>query len=305
MYLNTLDVSLNPRTEVDSYNLKINESALDILGLVLEFKVATSWHISRFLTQKDQSKYIYTKLRRMWKAGLLESFKVYSGSLAGIPVFYMLSKTGLKILEEQGKYDPELLRIYPHAKSLLSWGLFKHEAQVVELASIEIKNKSSNLSILLKGEIVSQGRELLSNKNIEVLTPDYTVLYTLGQNTYCIYSEFERTVKSKEAMLKKLERYISYLNSEQRKAVTLRLIFQTPNMEQSFWVNILSNQPSLLQKLRIVTTNLSLLESHTQFLEPVYLSEASIRLKGRPFKIGGSERIKLFSFLWLTLIPKS
>lgn len=285
MYLNTLDVKLLPRTETDTYNLKLNDSALEILGLVLEFKVATGWHISRFLTQRDQSKYIYAKLKRMWKAGLLESFKVYSGSVYGTPVFYMLSKSGLKVLEEQGKYAPEILRTYPHAKQLLSWGLFKHEAQVVELASNEVKNKSQSLDISLKGEVVSLSRELMSNKNIEVLTPDYTVCYSLSGNSHCIYSEFERTVKSKEAMLKKIERYIVYLDAEQRKKITVRLMFQTPNLEQSFWNNVLNNAPILLQKLRIVTTNLSLLQDHSYFLEPVYLSS------------GNPNRIKLLPYL--------
>jgi hypothetical protein len=298
MYLNTLDVTLNPRTEADGYNLKVNESTLQILALIFEFKVATTWHISRFLTQKDQSKYVYTKLRRMWKAGLLESFKVYSGSLAGIPVFYMLSKTGLKELADQGRYGLADLKAYPKAKTLLSWGLFKHEAQAVELASLEIKNNSNNLKITCQGEISSQVHQLLSNKNIEVLTPDYIIVYHLGQTEHLIYTEFERTQKSNDASLRKVERYIRCLDFEQRQRITLRLIFQTPSMEQSFWVNILSNQPTFLQNLRIVTTNLTLLHNYNHYLEPIYISEPSVRLiKDGRLKAEILNRIKLFSFL--------
>lgn len=297
MYLNTLDVKLTPRTEEDSYNLKINESTLGMLSLILDFKVATSWHISRFLTGKDQSKYIYTKLRRIWKAGLIESFKVYSGSLAGIPVFYMLSKKGLKLLEEEGRYDPESIRTYPHAKSLLSWGLFKHEAQVVELGSLEIKNKSENLLIKITGEAKSLSRDLLSNKNVEVFTPDYTVWYETKNTKQCLYTEFERTMKSKEAMLRKIERYIQYLPLEERDNKTLRFIFQTPSMEELFWLNLISNGSPYLQKLRIITTNLPLLDHHTKFLDDIYLSSHTVKLiKQGLLKIDSSSRIKLFSF---------
>lgn len=298
MYLNTLDVKLIPRTDVKPYNVRINASTLEMMSLILEFKVASGWHISRFLSQKDQDKYVYFKLRCMWRAGYLESFKVYSGSLAGTPVFYMLSKAGLKLLAEQGKYGENELRTYPHAKTLLSWGLFKHEAQVIELASLEAKNKSKNLNILFKGEIASQAHGAMSDKQIEVLTPDYTALYQLGQTEQCVYSEFERTLKSKDAMLRKLDRYVQYLSPEERTNRTLRIIFQTPHMEKGFWMNIVSNKPILLQKLRILTTNLTLLEDYTQFLEPIYLSESTVKLiKDGLLKIDASERTKLFSFL--------
>lgn len=296
MYLNTLDVKLTPRNEEDSYNLEINESTLDTLALILEFKAATSWHISRFLTGKDQSKYIYTKLRRMWKAGLLESFKVYSGTLAGIPVFYMLSKAALKLLEEQGRYKPSQLQTYPEAKQLLSWGLFKHEAQVVELASMEIKNKADNFEVNIKGEISSLSRDLISNKNIEVFTPDYTVWYKTPTTHQCIYTEFERTIKSKEAILRKIERYLGYLGVDDRKDKTLRFIFQTSAMEQAFWLNLISNGSTFLQKIRIITTNLSLLDTHKRFLEEIYLSDKTVKLiKQGSLKVDTTERIKLFS----------
>jgi len=298
MYLNTLDVTLTPRTDEDLYNVQINAATLEILSMILEFKVAASWHISRFLTGKDQSKYVYTKLRRMWKAKLLESFKVYSGSLSGVPLFYMLSKHGLRVLEQHNAYRAEQLRSYPQAKTLLSWGLFKHEAQVVELASIEVKNKSVNFNIAFKGEISSQSLDSMNDKKIEALTPDYTALYTVAQTEHCIYTEFERTAKSKEAMLRKIERYINYLDAEERKQKTLRLIFQTQGMEQSFWTNVLSNSPVALQKLRILTTNLHLIQDHTQFLEPIYLSDRTIKLKSNgQQKVDTSQRIKLFSFL--------
>lgn len=298
MHLNTLDVQLTPRKESKVYHLQINQSALDILSLILEFKIATSWQISRFLIHKDQNTYIYLKLRRMWQAELLESFKAYSGSRAGMPVYYMLGKKGLHLLQEKGLYSKNQIKNYPKAKTLLSWGLFKHEAQIVELASLEAKNNSPNLSIAFKGEDTSQKRELLSDKNIEALTPDYIATYSHNQNQYPVYSEFERTTKSKEALLKKVERYQNFFTFEQRQKTMIRIIFQTPAMEQTFWLTLLLNKPSLLQSLKILTTNLSLIENYQSFIDAVYASSNTIKLsKDGRLKVDIQERIKLFPFL--------
>lgn len=141
-------------------------------------------------------------------------------------------------------------------------------------------------------------REYLSNKNVEVLTPDYTALYPGVGVEECVYTEFERTQKSKEASLRKIERYVQFLSPEQREHVTLRMIFQTPRMEELFWLMMMTSGSVLLHKLRIRTTNLLLLGNHEQFLEPVYASEKTIQLTkfGRLGIVMG-ERSKLFSFL--------
>lgn len=298
MYLNILEVTLTPRATADSYNLQLNQAALDILALIFEFKVVTAWQMARFLTQKDQSKYVYLKLRRMWQAGFLESFKVYAGSRAGMPVYYMLSKPGLRVLSEHGRYGPEVIRNYPQAKTLFSLNIFRHEAQVVELASQEVKNGSTNFDISFMGELGSLVRDTRSDKSIEVFTPDYTAFYRVGGKKECIYTEFERTNKSIMAMSRKLERYIRYLDPEARVRTTLRFIFQTPNMEHAFWENLCLNQPRFLKDLRLLTTNLTLLPSHEHFLEPIYASDDTVTLQrqGR-IVVDLSQRIKLFSFL--------
>ncbi len=298
MLLTTSQTTLTPRANVKSYNVQMNEASLDILKLIFEFKIATAWQITRFLKQRDRVKYIYLKLHRMWQAGFLESFKVFTGSRAGMPVYYILSKIGLTALGEHAHYDKFHLKIYPSPKRFLTSGLFKHEAQIVELASMEMLNQSRNLNITFKGEMSSQSYEYRSDKNIEVLTPDYTVFYILGNQTERIYSEFERTNKTNQAMIQKIERYIKFLNPEECKHTTLRLIFQTPGMETSFWLNMVLNKPSFLKHLRILTTHISLLTSSTQFLEPVYASEDQVSLErqGRVI-IKISTRIKLFSFL--------
>ncbi len=295
MYLNTLDVKLTPRADVNPYNVEINDSTLEILNLILEFRLTSSCHITRFISQKERSRYIYTKLRRMWQAKLLESFKVHSGSTSSL--FYMLSKKGLRVLAEYGQHEQHRLKNYPTAKTLLSWGLFKHEAQIVELASLESLNKSTNLDISFKGEASSQSQDYLSDKQIEALTPDYSVVYKTSGTENKVYTEFERTRKSNEALLNKIQRYLDFLILEDLQKYTLRLIFQTAGMERSFWLNIFMNRAALL-KLNIVTTNLDLIFGAKQFLEPIYASENTVKLtKDGQLKIEIIQRIKLFNFL--------
>lgn len=298
MNFNNPEVKLTPRTPGVNYPLKLNQSALDILSLIFEFKLTAAWHISRFLTQQDQVKYIYLKLRRMWQAGYLESFKVHSESLLGFPVYYMLSKQGQKVLAEQGLYSKAELDRYPSPKTLFSPHLFKHESQVVELASLEAQNKTKNLDIKFKGELSSQAQNLLSDKTVEALTPDYTAYYTFAGQQHLVYSELERTAKSKAVQTRKIERYLNFLDFEQRQAMTLRLIFQTQGMEQSFWLNALTNL-SRLSSLRIVTTNVSLLGSHDKFLSPIYASEKTVKLGrfGGRLTVDTSGRVKLFEFI--------
>jgi len=293
-----LEITLTPRVNIEPYNVQMNETSIDILKLLFEFRIATAGQIARFLRQQDRVKYIYLKLHRMWQAGFLESFKVYTGSLAGIPVYYLLSKAGIKALADQAHYDKLQLKNYPAAKILLSSGSFKHEAQVVELASLEALNKSDNLNITFKGEAGSQTREYRSDKNIEVLTPDYTVLYIVSNETERVFTEFERTNKTNSAMIRKIERYIRFFAIEECKHATLRIIFQTPGMETSFWLNILLDKPQFLKHLRILTTQVSVLSSPAQFLEPVYAAENTVDLV-RQGRVSAtiSSRLKLFSFL--------
>jgi hypothetical protein len=296
MLLNTLEVELTSRDGIKPYRLGINQSTLDILTLILEFKLATNWHISRFLTGDDHSKYLYTKLRRIWQAGLLESFKIFVGKRSGMRVYYMLSKAGLKLLLEHGLIEPNQIKTYPKAKTLLDWGLFRHESQIVELASSEALNQSDKLKITFKGEDSSLAFDFRSDKQIQALTPDYTALYTIGGKKHLIYTEFERTRKSHEAMLKKIQRDWNFIPAEERQKVIIRIIFQTPGMEEAFWLNIFLNKPSLLG-LKIITTNITLIKEHKDFLQAIYATQDTVKLTKDPkLKATIRQRAKLFNF---------
>ena len=294
MLPNYFEIKLIPKAaDSQAYNVQLNKSALDILSLIFEFKLAGGWHISRFIRQQNQNKYAYLRLRRMWQAGLLESFKVGTGF-----VYYMLSKEGLEVLEDSSRYHPGQLSQYPKAKAFLSGNLFQHEAQVVELASMEAHNNSKELNITFKGELSSQGIDYRSGKTIEAFTPDYTVYYTFNNIAHCIYTEFERTQKSKAAMVKKLRRYLYFLDYEQREDKIMRIIFQTQAMEQSFWLNVFMDNYTLLQSLKIITTNLSVLKNHKQFFEPVYVTEQTLKLtKPNSLGVDISRRMRLFEWV--------
>jgi DNA-binding PadR family transcriptional regulator len=276
----------------------MNGTSLDVLRILFEFKIVTAWQLTRFLKQRDRVNYIYLKLHRMWQAGYLESFKVYTGSLAGVPVYYALSKRGLKALAEAAHFDLLRLKNYPSVKNILSSGSFKHEAQVVELASLEALNRSTSLNIAFKGETDSLNREYRSDKNIEVLAPDYTVLYIVGGQIERVFTEFERTNKTHNAMIRKIERYINFLSPDDCKNTTLRIIFQTPGMETAFWLNLFLSKPHFVRQLRIMTTHLALLGSKESFMDPVYVAEDTMTLErqGRVI-VKVLSRIKLFSFL--------
>ena len=50
-------------------------------------------------------------------------------------------------------------------------------------------------------------------------------------------------------------------------------------MERSFWLHLLLERSHLARNLRIVTTNLALVQTTEQFLEAIYATEDSIKLK--------------------------
>ncbi len=291
MYLNTLQVALKSRNEnAKAYNLQITQGILDILFFIFEFKIATSWHISRIFIQKERDKYIYFKLRKMWEVGLLESFKVYAGSGAGMPVYYMVSKKGLKFLREQKKYSGGQMKKYPKAKKILSWSLFIHAAQVVELASMEALIQSNSLKMSFKRE------EMVGE--YEVLSPDYTTTYTFNDKSFPIYTEVEQSNRSKGGVFGKIERHVRYIKQEQKNGTLLRIIFQTPAMEKSFWMELILGKPYFLSTLEIFTTNILFLNEPLQFCEPIYTTYRTVKLlrEGRLI-LDTSHRTKLLAFL--------
>ena len=298
MFTPKLNLILTPRSDEDSYTPDLNEATLAILSLIFEFKIASTVHIARLTGHKDTGRYLYTKLRRLWQGGLLESLQLYQGTRIGMPTYYMLSKMGLRVVGDYKHYDKLYLKTYPTPASFISSGLFQHEAEIVELASLEAQASSPELTISFLGEMGSQSREVRSDRRIEVLTPDYTVFYARNGIQETIYTEFERTNKSTGAMMRKIERYERNLEQGEREHTTLRLIFDNERMEKAFWLNILLNKPQLTRNLRIVTTNLALVHTSEQFLELIYVGEESIKLKrdGR-LVVEMMGRVKVFPFV--------
>lgn len=298
MFSPKLNLILTPRSEKDVYAPDLNEATVNILSLIFEFKLATAIHIARFLGQKEVNRYLYTKLRRLWQGGFLESLQLYQGTRLGMPLYYMLSKEGLGVVTKHHHYDKLYLKTYPSPNTLISSGLFQHEAEIVELASLESLAASDKIKITFVGEVGSLIREARSDKRIEVLTPDYTVFYTANDVTETVYTEFERSNKSIGAMMRKIERYDRNLEPGEREHTTLRLIFDNERMERSFWLHLLLERSHLARNLRIVTTNLALAQTSEKFLKEIYATEDGIALKrdGRVLAEIG-EREKLFGLV--------
>ncbi len=289
-------MKMKQRRESDSYNIELNQSTYDILSLIFEFKIASSTHVTRFFYQEDYQRYMYMKLRRMWQAGFLESFR--HGPDLGKPLYYLLSERGLKALEKRGTYDQILIRRYPNTHTILRIDSLEHEKEIVDLASLEAKIANKDIAITFKGEISSGAHTFKSDKNIEVFTPDYSARYSYNNQNITVYTEYERTKKSKDAMLRKIERYHLHLDYEEQKTALLRIIFETENMEKTFWLNVLCEKPELLQTLKIFTTHLPLLHASEQFCEPVYATDSTVEFsQGNKLSTDISKRIKLFYFL--------
>lgn len=303
------------RKDSDFHNVQLNESTYDILSLIFEFKIAASWHISRFLIQKDQSKHVYSKLRRMWQGGLLENFKVFNGSITGMPVYYLLSKEGLRMLEKKGLYTNKQIRQYPKHSTVLLPNFFKHEAPIVELASMEAKiakGRTDKITLTFKGEISSSVHDTRYDSfreyNIEVFTPDYTVHYDSafmtqsGRTLPVVYTEYERTPKSKDAILKKIDRYLSHVGYLQQKDCILRIIFETEAMEMSFWKTMILSGPTYGRQyqMQIMTTNIATIASRKEntFCEPLYVNHEEVEIIGNGrMEFFAKRRIKLFVIL--------
>lgn len=279
MFSPKLNLILTPRSDKDVYSPDLNEATLTILSLIFELKLATAIHIARFLGQKEVNRYLYMKLRRLWQGGLLESLQLYQGTRLGMPLYYMLSKEGLNVIAKHHHYDKSFLKTHSSPTAFIASGLFHHEAEVVELASLEALAASDKTKIAFVGEVGSLIREVRSDKRIEVLTPDYTVFYTADGVTETVYTEFERSNKSIGAMMRKIERYDRNLEPGERQHTTLRLIFDNERMERSFWLHLLLEKSHLARNLRITTTNIALVQTTEQFLEAVYATEESIELK--------------------------
>jgi len=312
MYYYSYNFKLLPteRKKTDAvYHIQYNESTIKILSLIFEWKLTTSTHIAKFFGKEDRDKHIYAKLRRMWQGGLLESFKVFEGSYIAMPMYYTLSKQGLKLLQENGRglYDKQLVRKYPDKETYLSLIFFKHECMVVELASLESQVANERLAIKFRGEAQSSAhdRRYDSNRdyNIEVFTPDYSVQYKIDEHVLPImFTEYERTPKSKANMLRKLERYFLFFRWDERKDYILRIIFETEGMERAFWKVTLTahdtnSTGSSVRNLRIITTNLSLITVSKDFLTEIYATRESLTYNRETKKLEIAVRIKMFRSL--------
>lgn len=291
-------ITISPRTKSNAYNVRLNQTTFDILSSIFEFKLLIIPQLVRLVTPKRNTAYLYRKLHQMWSAGLVEAYKVQASTSFGTPIYYGLGKRGLALLEQHGKYSPVEIAKYPQTKSLLRLDTFAHDIQVAELASMEMLNATPEFNIALKGETSSLAYDWMSDSNVEVFTPDYTAIYAKEDHRTTVYTEFERTPKSKEALFRKIKRYLLHLEHGERKNIVIRFIFQTPSMERNFWLTMILDSPSLLRSLPLVTTNLTCIADHAGLLAPIYATHESVQLVRRgKVDVDLSRRVKLLPWI--------
>lgn len=299
---NTLEVNLRERKGTPTRShLYITENDIRILRYVFEFGLATGTHISRFLKATEDDNYLRRRLRDLWHHGYLESFKVYAGSISGMPVYYILGKEGASFLLEEGIYPYQDIKGSGYTRKLLSMGGFRHESRIIDLASWEAMNVKDDLEIKFKGEKGVSKFERIAEKVVEILTPDYGTVYIKPGNLPIeILTEYERSYKSNRVKVEKVKRYLDYKRNYKDFDPTIRFIFLNEGIELSFWDAVMKNYPNAFGTLRFLSTNLSHIKDNSSFTAPIYLELSNIKLaKGRRLKDlqGKLERTKLLKFM--------
>lgn len=286
------------RCETPKKGKPLSDRYLEILSYIFEFKLATACHLSRFVRHMEYDEHLAAALSVMWRGGYLVRTMAQAGNPVRRHAFYLLARDGLAELRDAGLHPMEHLERYPRAEPFLASANLRHEVAITELSSMESLIAEPGLSLDFSGELSSLGHERKSGYAVEVFTPDYVVRYAAGNKEYPVYTEYERTRKSPEVLVKKMEHYAYRLQRDERGAAVVRCIFETADMEGVFWSALLARMPQLLGQLRVMTTNLGLIEESRDFLMPIYASGTNVRLgDDRRAHIDPAARAKLFPFL--------
>lgn len=296
--LNTAGVVFEKR-EDEAPNFVITDYDLKLLKLVNEFRLATTYQLSRFVKQKESNIYLYRRLKTLWLNKVFERFKVYQGSLAGMPYYYVLGSAGINLLKQLPDYDNDKIKGHKHSTRIINWQNFMHNSMLTEIASHEaMLNSQDSVKVMFKGELGSIVYDEDHPKRFELIAPDFMSLYVSGKHGFVIYSEFERTYKANAKKKKKIKNYQDYLEGREGKHY-VRFIFPTEKMELGYWTHLLKNEPSLIKSLNLVSTNLETIQNGESFADKIYMKvdpkDLAIRSLGSVEKVheGSFERVAL------------
>lgn len=287
---NTFQPTLERRPEgVVAPRYRLNESVVQILKLINDFKLLQNMHIARFVSGREKDANLARKLRTLWLDGMVERFKVYSGSIAEMKYYYILSKKGADFLRELGKYEDTRIQSKKFSKGKeINWNLFGHDSWVADLASFESLLRSDELEIDFLGELACVEYEEVAGKVKEALSPDYLTIFTHRGDEYHVYTEFERTHKSHEKKLRKLNAYANFFGKHGL-TDTIRFVFLNEKMEFNFWASLMKKNPAVLVGLNIYSTNLERIQEVEDLKEPVYIrvNESNMPLE----RVGAVRRV--------------
>ncbi|MCA9308177.1 replication-relaxation family protein [candidate division WWE3 bacterium] len=284
--LNTAGVSFEQR-KGNKPKIVLTESDWKMMQIVNEFRLATVPQITRLLKHNEQTIYTYRRMHALWLNGYFERFKVYAGSIAGMPNYYVLGKEGVAVLRGSSEYDSVIVKGHSRSRKIINWQSFQHNCMLTEIASTEALINDSSLSVMFRGELGSVELDE-SNNRVKLISPDFTSLYQTKNTEFILYTEFERSYKENDYKVKKLNTYKKYLG-EDTYGVFIRFIFPTETMELGFWVHTLKNHTKLLKSLPILSTNLEMLTNPQSFKENIYLkidpSVLFVKKLGNGFKV--------------------
>lgn len=286
LVLNTSHIKFEQRKEKDilKSNIRITNSDIELLSYIGEFKVLSNIHICRLKKHVDKRiQFISERLRVLWIMGLIERFRIYTGENANVnnmPLLFVLSEDGAKALVEHKGYTYDQLKYFKYADKLFEWGLFNHEIDTANIASMEACIKDEDFNIELRGEEYNKVTELIHGKIKEVFTPDYSSCYKFKNNNtiVTIYNEIERGYKTFSIKTEKLERYYDHLQKTNRLSSPIRLFFINENIEASFWKTIILDKGLKIRQLNIYTTNFQLIKGSESFLDKIYFKIQSVNV---------------------------
>lgn len=294
--LNTAGVRFEQR-KGDKPNIVITAYDLKMMQVVNEFRLATVPQITRFLKHNNNTIYTYRRMQALWLNGYFERFKVYAGSIAGMPNYYVLGKEGVTALRESQEYDSVRVKGYRRGRQMINWQSFQHNCMLTEIASTEALLNDECLSVKFRGELGSVEYDE-GNNRVAMISPDFTSLYQAKDSEFIVYTEFERSYKENNYKVKKLNTYRKYLG-EETENVYIRFIFPTETMELGFWVHTLRNHVGLLDSLPLISTNLEILNKQQSFKSDVYLKIDPKQLIVK--RVGGGFKVDSKSFKRVSL----
>ena len=272
---NSIDIKLEKRPEVISKTIKPTQQNLRILYFIFDFHTLTATQLARFTQKKiEPTRQLYRILRKMWLADIVDRIPILLEYNSNPEKFYCISKNGINYLIEHLTKEYQHIKVsqIKHSRSYIRMTFMKHVYGVAEIASLEklAMNFQKNIEIKFMGSLTTKEHRTLNKKRVEVISPDFFSQYKTENKIIQIFTEYERSIKSKQYKIKKIEHYYEFLKKKNF-TQTLRFVFPTHTLEKNFWTYFIRVKPEYFNYINTISTNLEILKEPKNFFENIYL----------------------------------